>query len=211
MNEILLEVADMACEREGRMLFSGLSFQLRAGDLVQVAGPNGCGKTSLLRTVCGLVPLQQGVIRWRGVDIRRRRHDFASEVMYLGHATGIKAALSPRENLQWYFALRHPVADRELERALAAVGLFGYEDTPCFQLSAGQQRRSALARLLLGEARVWILDEAFTAIDRTGVAELELRLRDFAAAGGAVLFTTHHALGPEWPVRVIELGGEGRP
>jgi heme exporter protein A len=206
LSQILLEVQALSCEREGRVLFSDLSFQLAKGQVVQLAGPNGSGKTSLLRTVCGLVPLQRGDIYWCGEPLQKSRYQFAAEVLYLGHQTGIKPALSPRENLIWYFSLRQKVADGAIEAALTRVGLYGYEDSPCYLLSAGQQRRAALARLHVSDAKAWIIDEAFTAIDLQGVAELEDWIADYASEGGAVLLTTHHKLAAHCPVTVIDLG-----
>lgn len=206
LKQQLLEVCNLSCEREGRLLFSNLSFTLEAGQIIRVAGPNGSGKTSLLKTLCGLIPLQGGEIRWRGESVENNRYQFAAQALYLGHSTGIKPQLSPRENLQWYFALRQSLSLSQLDSALQQVGLYGYEDTPCYQLSAGQQRRAALARLLLSDARAWIVDEAFTAIDYQGVAELEQWIADYAEQGGAVLLTTHHQLAARCPVKVIDLG-----
>jgi heme exporter protein A len=206
LSQILLDVQGLSCEREGRVLFSDLSFQLSEGQVIQLAGPNGSGKTSLLRTLCGLVPMQDGDIHWCGESLRDSRYQFSAEVLYLGHQTGIKPVLSPRENLRWYFSLRQPVGASDIDDALEKVGLYGYEDSPCYQLSAGQQRRVALARLLISTARAWIIDEAFTAIDLQGVDQLEGWIADYAGGGGAVLLTTHHKLEQRCPVSRIELG-----
>lgn len=211
MTEPLLELRDVVCERDDQALFAPVSLTLRAGDVLQLEGPNGIGKTSLLRCLVGLSSRSQGDLLWRGRPLARERADFAADSLFLGHATGLKAALSARENLLWWAGVRGfgaPAADS----ALAKVGLAGYEDSPCYQLSAGQQRRVALARLFLHPAALWILDEPFTAIDRHGAAELEGWLAAQAAGGGAVLLTTHQPL--ELPglrkVALVEPDGEGR-
>ncbi len=189
----LLEIRNLRCERDDRQLFSGLNLQVDAGDLVQVVGPNGAGKTSLLRVITGISADYEGDILWRGQQIKRQRHEFLSELLYLGHHTGIKKSLTPAENLAFYSQLgsgfREPV-----DRLLNAVGLAGYEQVPCYQLSAGQQRRVALARLYGSRARLWILDEPFTAVDKAGVAALEQRLAAHLEAGGCIILTTHQTL-----------------
>ena len=194
MNQPLLELRDVSCERDDARLFAPLSFGVGAGDIVQIEGANGIGKTSLLRCIGGLSTRFEGEMIWRGQPLSRSRVAFAADSIYFGHATALKAVLSPRENLRWWLSL-HGVADvSTIDATLAKVGLFGYEDTPCYQLSAGQQRRVGLARLFLLPVTLWILDEPFTAIDRHGVAELEGWLVAHANAGGAVLLTTHQPL-----------------
>lgn len=194
MNQPLLELRDVSCERDDARLFAPLSFAVGSGDIVQIEGANGIGKTSLLRCIGGLSTRFEGEMIWRGQPLSRSRVAFAADSIYFGHATALKAVLSPRENLRWWLSL-HGVADvSTIDATLAKVGLFGYEDSPCYQLSAGQQRRVGLARLFLLPATLWILDEPFTAIDRHGVAELEGWLVAHANAGGAVLLTTHQPL-----------------
>ncbi|WP_235015574.1 heme ABC exporter ATP-binding protein CcmA [Oceanicoccus sp. KOV_DT_Chl] len=152
-----------------------------------------------------------GQLLWRGADLDRRRADYYSELLYLGHSTGVKAALTPRENLQWQAALTGMTAaslPSSIDSALAKVGLFGYEDSPCYTLSAGQQRRVGLARLFIGRRQLWILDEPFTAIDKQGVTELESWIERFVADGGAVILTTHHELNMNCPVHNVRLGGQ---
>jgi heme exporter protein A len=190
----LLELRRFACERDELTLFAPLDVRVDAGTIVQLEGPNGVGKTSLLRAVAGLSSRYRGDVLWRGQALPRARSDFAGESLYLGHHAGLKAALSARENLLWWAALRGVDAQGSADQALAKVGLAGYEDSPCFQLSAGQQRRVALARLFLIEVPLWILDEPFTAIDKQGVAELEGWLVAHTERGGAVLLTTHQPL-----------------
>jgi heme exporter protein A len=142
--------------------------------------------------------------------MREAREAFLSNLLYLGHAPGVKAALTPLENLAWYQALAGHSRDEEARfAALDEVGLGGFEDLPAGQLSAGQQRRVALARLLLTPRPLWVLDEPFTAIDRDGVAALEQRLVAHARRGGCVLVTTHHELTPCAELRRIRLGGGG--
>lgn len=191
----LIELRNLSCERDERVLFAGLSTQFMAGQVVQILGPNGSGKTTLLRTLAGVSHDYGGDILWCGDSVRERRWDYASHLLYLGHLPGIKKTLTALENLRWYAALQGGVEDSQLLDALAQVKLAGYEDTPCYQLSAGQTRRVALARLAFSSAKVWILDEPFTALDKTGVAQLEARLANHAAEGGLVLVTSHQDIG----------------
>lgn len=195
MTEPLLEIKHLSCERDERVLFDGLNLRVCPGDIVQVEGPNGCGKTTLLRILTTVSNEYSGELLWRGNPLQSERLDYLNHLIYLSHLPSVKKALSPRDNLRWYSGmscghLQMPVVD-----ALAEVGLAGYEDVPCYTLSAGQLRRVALARLYLTPAQVWILDEPFTAIDKQGVAALEQLLMEHANGGGAVVLTTHQALG----------------
>lgn len=203
----LLAVSNLLAERDDRVLFQQLNFAIEAASVTQLEGPNGAGKTTLLRILAGLNADYEGDIFFQGQPIKRARYEFAQAVSWLGHHTGVKQNLSPRENLQWAQALSQPKSIGEIDQALDQVGLFGYEDVPVQQLSAGQQRRVALARLYLSDAKLWILDEPFTAIDKAGVAQLEQLIYDFANQGGAVLLTTHHSLSYAGRLQKISLGG----
>ena len=188
----LLELRGLGCERDERLLFSGLDVCFNAGDVVQIGGPNGVGKTTLLRAIAGISSDYCGQIRYTGRDLPAAAWEFARDSLYLGHLPGIKKALTPSENLAWYQA--QTGARISIPDALKAVSLYGYADTPCYQLSAGQLRRVALARLHLSRARIWILDEPFTAIDKLGVNQLEALIAQQSARGGVVILTSHQDL-----------------
>jgi heme exporter protein A len=201
----MFAAANLYCERDERVLFSQLSFSIAAGEVVQVQGANGSGKTTLLRILCGLNPDFSGDLLWQGQPVQETRDTFNSRMFYLGHSPAINKTLTPLQNLRWYCASHGFSDDAAILAALAELGLAGYENIPCHQMSAGQQRRVSLARLILSQADLWILDEPFTALDKQGVAELERRIAVKANAGGAVILTTHHALQLNHPVRVINL------
>ncbi|WP_290787531.1 cytochrome c biogenesis heme-transporting ATPase CcmA [Halomonas sp.] len=206
-----LQARQLACERDDRWLFEDLDLDIRAGEIVRIEGPNGSGKTTLLKILSGQLADYQGELFWNGMPMRESRRAFLESLLYLGHAPGVKAALTPLENLTWYQALAGE-SDNEAARlaALESVGLVGYEDVAVGQLSAGQQRRVALARLALTPRPLWVLDEPFTAIDRDGVAALEERLIVHARAGGCVLVTTHHELRKTDELRRVQLGRGGQ-
>lgn len=193
-NQPLLCATDLFCERDERVLFRNLSFELFPGQVLQVRGSNGSGKTTLLRILCGLNQGYEGSISWRGADVAEHVEDFRGDLLYIGHRNGVNKVLTPLENLRWGCSLQQRVSDGELEAALKQVGLFGFEYSQCFTLSAGQQQRVSLARLILSRARLWVLDEPFTTLDANAVAQVESLIAAHAAGGGAALVTTHHPL-----------------
>ncbi|WP_241486153.1 cytochrome c biogenesis heme-transporting ATPase CcmA [Pseudomonas deceptionensis] len=176
------------------MLFENLELRLASGDMLQISGPNGSGKTSLLRLLAGLMQPTAGEVRLNGQALSSQRHELTTNLLWIGHAAGIKDLLTAEENLSWLCALHRPSTREAIWSALAAVGLKGFEDVPCHTLSAGQQRRVALARLYLDSPPLWILDEPFTALDKQGVAQLEEHLAGHCERGGMVVLTTHHTL-----------------
>ncbi|MFL0802913.1 MAG: cytochrome c biogenesis heme-transporting ATPase CcmA [Agarilytica sp.] len=214
-----LTLDNISCERDDRVLFSQLSLRFSSGDLVQIVGPNGAGKTTLLKVITGISGRYSGALTWSETTSESRSqndhaipsHDFNASMLYLGHMTGINSSLTPMENLQWYFGLHGAKSDgdvlvsaKDIVAALSEVGLTGYEDFPCYQMSAGQQRRVALARLYISKAPLWVLDEPFTAIDKQGVQALERCINDHRRSGGIVVLTTHQSMHESDPV-VIDL------
>ena len=189
--QALISGRALMCERDDRVLFEQLDFDWQAGQIVRISGPNGAGKSTLIRIVLGLGASFEGELYFKGEPMQRARYDFCSELLYLGHQVGIKTSLTPEENLNW---LCPQASKAAIFDALKKVGLNGFEDVLAQGLSAGQQRRVALARLYLEEKPIWILDEPFTAIDKDGVAQLEQRIIEHAKNGGLVVLTTHHQL-----------------
>jgi heme exporter protein A len=192
--DALLEARSLCLERGGRELFRDLSFDVLPGHLMQVAGANGAGKTSLLRILAGLSHYgYEGSVRCR------------ARLLYLGHQSAVKGLLTPRENLAWHVAGALACDAQRIDEALSQVGLYGYEDVPSHALSAGQHRRVNLARLYLCQDPLWLLDEPFTAIDRNGVDALEQLLVEQVSRGGAVVLTSHQALRVDYPVQTLSL------
>ncbi|MTW20056.1 cytochrome c biogenesis heme-transporting ATPase CcmA [Allochromatium palmeri] len=188
----MLEIADLECRRGDRRLFSGLNLTLEPGTLLHVRGRNGSGKTTLLRTLCGLFTPDAGEVRWRGESIRALAEDYRRELLYFGHLNGIKSDLTGIENLSIAAQLDgDPVGIDDVWQALARIGLRGFEDLPTRMLSQGQKKRVALARLILSRARLWVLDEPFTALDVEAVALLQGLIAEHVAGGGLAVLTTH--------------------
>lgn len=204
--EALLSVSDLSLMRGGRQLFTQLSFEIEPGQLVQIGGENGAGKTSLLRVLAGISRYgYEGEVRSCGVPILEDAAAYHNRLLFLGHQPAVKHLLTPMENLRWNASGEALLDDVAVEAALARVGLAGYEDVPSHSLSAGQHRRVNLARLFLSQRPLWLLDEPFTAIDKRGVAELEARLAAHVANGGAVVLTSHQPLGTDCPVLMLDL------
>jgi heme exporter protein A len=202
----MLRVENLFCERDERILLNQLSFEINAGEILQIEGQNGSGKTTLLRILCGLSDAFEGQIYWQQHSLDEVRESYYQSMLYVGHRSGVKAALTAEENLRWMTQLSPNLNRMSLSQALEKVGLYGFEDVPCHSLSAGQQRRVGLARLYLSSAPLWILDEPFTALDKKGVVEKEALIAQHARNKGMVILTTHHDLSiPNKTVRRISL------
>lgn len=188
----MLEVRNLECVRGDHRLFKGLNFTLHAGELLHLRGSNGSGKTSLLRTLCGLMAPADGQVLWQDKNIRSIRDEYFNNLIYLGHLGAIKGDLSAYENLRLACHLAGLEADDDkILGALAKLGLSGREDLPTKVLSAGQKRRVALARLEAHEAKLWILDEPFNALDVSAVDLLKQLIADHVRSEGMVILTTH--------------------
>ncbi len=188
----MLEVVNLQCTRGDRRLFSGIAFELAPGELLHLHGHNGSGKTTLMRALCGLVTPTEGEVRWKGEPIRRQRDEFHAELLYLGHKNGIKDDLTGVENLRTACRLAGiAVSEKEAWEVLERMGLRGHEDLPSRVLSQGQQKRVALARLLVSRAPLWLLDEPFVGLDAAAVELLQSVIRGHVENGGMVVLTTH--------------------
>ena len=203
---LLLEGRGLTAWRGETLLFDELDVAVAAGEVLQLAGPNGSGKSTLLRALVGLAELDEGETRWRGRPTSRVRESFHAELLYIGHKPGISGALDPRENLRALLGADAEDAAR-LEAALVELGLGERLDVPCRALSAGQQRRVALARLRLQARTLWLLDEPLTALDAAGLDWVRARIVERARTGGAVIYTTHQPLALDGvALRVLALG-----
>jgi heme exporter protein A len=183
----------LECVRDDRVLFSDLAFRLEPGQALLLEGRNGSGKTSLLRILCGIRYPDAGTVSWNGSDIQRLGADYYQHTAYVGHRDGNKLDLTAQENLAMARALGRPGKVMP-PAALEKVDLYGYEDVLTRNLSAGQQRRLALARLLVTDATLWILDEPFTSLDVHGIRIVEELLEAHTQAGGMLAVTSHHAV-----------------
>ena len=192
---------DLWIERGERDLCRQLTFSVQSGELVRIAGENGAGKSSLMKSILGWLHFAEGTLEFNGEDVTQHRDMLLQNQLYLGHTPGIKNVFTALENLKLYCP---DAAEDDLEQALVQVQLGAFADTPAAQLSAGQKRRIALARLWLTDKALWFLDEPFTALDVKGVEALEKRMSEHLSVGGAIVITTHQPLLNLSP-KVIEL------
>ena len=184
-----LNIRNLSCQRGYNQLFSELSFQANSGDIWRITGTNGSGKTSLLKILAGLNASEEGEITLDNHSVKS--DEYQSEVFYLGHLSALSAELTSVENLEFLTGLNKSIDQHLLVEALTQVGLKGYEDEYCAKLSAGQKRRVILAGLFVSNAKIWLLDEPFTALDPHGVKIVEESISKHCAQGGVCLFTTH--------------------
>ncbi len=201
----MLTASDLACVRGERRLFAGLDLAVAPGEWLHLQGENGAGKTSLLRILVGLTPPAAGEIRWQGEEIGTLGEDYRRDLMYLGHHAAVKEDLTALENLTLANRLDgDTLAERDALSALVRMGLKGREELPVRVLSAGQKRRVLLARLLARKAKLWVLDEPFTALDVKAVTMLSGLIGEHLAAGGMAVLTSHQSM-PIAGGRVVHL------
>jgi heme exporter protein A len=205
-SSVLLQTRDLSCMRNDRLLFEHLDIGLEAGQMLVVEGPNGCGKTSLLRILTGLRLADGGEVLWRGEPIDRLAGDYFEQVNYVGHHDGVKHELSCLENLRLARAMGVP-SQLDLDDVLDQVNLYAYGETEAGSLSAGQKRRLALARLIATDAMLWILDEPFTSLDKASMALFSGMFEQHLQQRGVIVMTSHHdILLPTQALQRLQMG-----
>lgn len=191
----MLEALNLTCVRGDRLLFRGVNFTLAPGGLLELRGPNGGGKTSLLRILCGLATPADGEVRWHGTNIRTLREEYFGSLAYVAHLNGVKDELTALENLLAAQRVAgHNLTKEEGEATLERAGLINQRHLPTRVLSAGQRRRLTLARLLAARAKLWLLDEILTSLDDLGVDLVRKLITEHIGDGGLAIVATHQAL-----------------
>ena len=188
--KVKLSAHDLTLIRGESCLFKDLSFTLNSGELLVLEGQNGSGKTSLIRAILGMLNFESGEIFWNDISIKKQRQEFHRSIIWLSHRTGLKKDLTLLENLSFECSLRSKFED-ELSKILKKLNIFDLKDIPIRSMSAGQQRRVALARLLLFDAPIWLLDEPFTNLDDEGQAIVLDLINSHLSSGGICVIAAH--------------------
>src|ERR1700677_2804127 len=200
-----LGVEDVHVWRGDRHLLKGVSIALHPRQLMHVSGPNGTGKTTLLRVICGLLRPEQGRVTWLGQSISSVRAEYQAALAYASHEPALKGDLTALENLRFAVGLKRRVSPGELRASLEQTGVAACADLPARVLSAGQRRRVAMARVLAMNAPLWLLDEPFTNLDAAGTRLLTSMLQSHAEGGGSALVVAHQELVMARDMRRLEL------
>ena len=191
----MLEAINLTCVRGTRRLFTNLNFTIGCGELIELRGPNGSGKTSLLRILCGLATPAAGEVRWNGQGIRKLGEEYFTSVAYLGHQNAVKDELTAIENLKISSAVAgSTLSNGEVREILARVGLSQQQNLPARVLSAGQRRRLGMTRLLASPAKLWILDEVLTSLDDTAMNLSREFIAKHLQKDGVAIVATHQDL-----------------
>ena len=201
----LIRTENLCFERDEIKVIDRVNLELNSGDLLQVEGCNGSGKTTLLRLLTTAIKPTSGRIFYQGKKLSDCRYEYCSNIIFIGHQIALKERLTPVENLNWLSPIG--LSQDSINRALDLVGLRDFETAPSWSLSAGQKRRVALARLIVSNAKIWFLDEPFTAIDTQGIGLMRQLIDDHVSKGGAVVFSTHQSVDME-NVRRYSLSNE---
>jgi len=184
-----LIVNNLSCQRGYKLLFENLSFELNSGEVLKVSGPNGSGKTSLMKILAGLSSFETGSIDYDETKINSERYNL--DFLYLGHLAALSPELSCLENLKYSMRLGNDNLDLDFSDALEKVGLKKFENELVGKLSAGQKKRIALSLLFITQSKVWLLDEPFSALDSKAIKIIETRVEDHCNSGGICILTTH--------------------
>lgn len=184
-----LIVNNLSCQRGYKLLFENLSFELNSGEVLKVSGPNGSGKTSLMKILAGLSSFETGSIDYDETKINSERYNL--DFLYLGHLAALSPELSCLENLKYTMRLGNDSLDLDFSDALKKVGLKKFENELVGKLSAGQKKRIALSLLFITQSKVWLLDEPFSALDSKAIKIIETRVEDHCNSGGICILTTH--------------------
>ena len=184
-----LKVNNLSCQKGYNLLFENLSFELNSGEILKISGPNGSGKTSLLRIIAGLSSFESGEIEYDSIKFNSDAYKL--DFLYLGHLATLSPELSCIENLKYSSLLGNEILENDYSIALKQVGLDNYENDLVGTLSAGQKKRIALSLLFITQSKVWLLDEPFSALDSKAIKIFEKKIEKHCSLGGMCILTTH--------------------
>lgn len=200
-----LNVSQLSCERQGRLLFKNINFTVSNGEGVYIQGHNGSGKTSLLKILAGLISPASGQVLWNNTPIQNQLLSYYSAINYQGHQFGLKDKLTTVENLKFSLNLIGRHDPDKIAKILTEVGLENDQNVYTARLSAGQKQRLALARAIASEAQLWLLDEPFSSLDQAGRRLIEQKICYHIEQGGLVVLSSHIALSQLTGFKIIEL------